>query len=354
MSYLCGTPNIVNKPSSQKNGVQQAIFYTSYLWPVGAVLKIYIMKPIPEVISKESYDIKSLTSYKDTMKGYIFWKDLSDVSDGDLERYFDPLYMKYRKDGYPSPETLIKDVTDKLQDIVNITFQYTENIYESNIRILFDSTGGSESAIGITSKNFLIRDPTMRLGWLDVATVIHEFGHVLGMVHEHQTSFDNPIQWNKDAIYCYYENTKKWSKEEIDRNILIPMNSSQINGSFFDKASIMVYSFPKSIPCNGKYIQTTTNGVEIRPNFRLSNTDIEWFRAVYPFDGDRNLNISQDVIPTDQFPGIIRYNENSDILGSINNNWWKILIGVVLCIVIFFVIRIVYKKYSDRNQIINN
>jgi hypothetical protein len=194
----------------------------------------------------------------------------------------------------------------------------------------------------------------MRLGWLDVATVIHEFGHVLGMVHEHQTSFDNPIQWNKDAIYCYYENTKKWSKEEIDRNILIPMNSSQINGSFFDKASIMVYSFPKSIPCNGKYIQTTTNGVEIRPNFRLSNTDIEWFRAVYPFDGDRNLNISQDVIPTDQFPGIIRYNENSDILGSINNNWWKILIGVVLCIVIFFVIRIVYKKYSDRNQIINN
>ena len=50
--------------------------------------------------------------------------------------------------------------------------------------------------------------------------VVHEFGHALGAIHEHQ----NPkggIEWNLPAVYKYFAGPPNfWSKEDVDVNVL--------------------------------------------------------------------------------------------------------------------------------------
>jgi len=62
---------------------------------------------------------------------------------------------------------------------------------------------GSWSHIGTEANEIEPRQPTMNLGWLSGLTdavsdtergvILHEFGHVLGLLHEHQS----PLRGNK-------------------------------------------------------------------------------------------------------------------------------------------------------------
>ena len=73
--------------------------------------------------------------------------------------------------------------------------------------------------------------------------VLHEFGHAMGLYHEHQ----NPNQsftWNREVIYEYYERTHGWDAETVDGNILGKLDPSAVSASDFDAKSIMIYSFP--------------------------------------------------------------------------------------------------------------
>ena len=40
----------------------------------------------------------------------------------------------------------------------------------------------------------------MNLGFIDRPTVMHEFGHALGLIHEHQSPFKGMFEWNKDEV----------------------------------------------------------------------------------------------------------------------------------------------------------
>src|SRR5438445_521773 len=69
---------------------------------------------------------------------------------------------------------------------------------------------------------------TMHYGWLDRATpeveyrrtVLHEFGHALGAIHEHQSP-GGEIKWNKDVVYAWCaSNNPPWNPKDCDENII--------------------------------------------------------------------------------------------------------------------------------------
>lgn len=122
-------------------------------------------------------------------------------------------------------------------------------------------------------------------GWVPGSTVIHEFCHALGMLHEHQNGlFDsNSINLNKQAVYDYYRNVlgaTDNSMAEVNVIDRYECNSNECEyiGSPFDLKSIMLYYIDDAWIVGGKDNNPTY------PNFILSDVDKEWLQKQYPID----------------------------------------------------------------------
>ncbi len=186
-------------------------------------------------------------------------------------------------DGSQTQRQKVMDNAQKWCPYANITFNFNAG-KSADIRISFHADPGSWSAIGTDCLHpdyFPKNEPTMNFGWLTDDTdaleyqrvVVHEFGHALGAIHEHQ----NPkggIKWNLKAVYAYFSGPpNNWSKEEIDFNIINKYAGDQLNGSTFDKKSIMLYHFPPQLIQGGK---ATPN------NTKLSAGDKRFIGRIYP------------------------------------------------------------------------
>ena len=124
-------------------------------------------------------------------------------------------------------------------------------------------------------------DPTMNFGWFSPATpndelqrvVLHEFGHVLGMIHEHQSPAAT-IPWDRDAVYAYYAGPPNyWSAAQVDHNIFARYDHTQSNASVFDPGSIMLY------PIQPEF---THGKLTVGWNRTLSATDRTFIGQLYP------------------------------------------------------------------------
>ena len=85
-----------------------------------------------------------------------------------------------------------------------------------------------------------VDQPTINFAWVDKATVLHEFGHVLGLIEEHQNPRAN-LAWNKDLIYRELGGPPNhWSKHQIEANIFWTIDAAEI-GDYrdFDPKSVM-------------------------------------------------------------------------------------------------------------------
>lgn len=88
----------------------------------------------------------------------------------------------------------------------------------------------------------------MNLGWLTADTplveyyrvVLHEAGHALGFIHEHQSPYLD-IPWDYDKVYAYYLKTNGWDKRMVDRNVLHRYGKEEVEASEGDPRSIMCY-----------------------------------------------------------------------------------------------------------------
>lgn len=163
----------------------------------------------------------------------------------------------------------------------NIEFDFTAARRQSDIRISFEADPGSWSYIGTDNLHIGKAEPTMNFGWLLDDTkdeeynrvVLHEFGHALGCIHEHQ----NPkggIKWNEEAVYKLFGGPpNNWSREETYENVIMKYSLDQLNASKYDPKSIMLYEFPS------KLIQS---GIATHENSRLSGNDKRFIRKMYP------------------------------------------------------------------------
>lgn len=154
----------------------------------------------------------------------------------------------------------------------DIRFELTTDRNSSDLRVSFEDAG-SWSYIGTDAQGVSPNKATINFGWVDKRVVLHEFGHALGLVHEHQRE-DANMDWNFDFIYNWCLLTYGWNKQQVNVNFFDVIARTESNHSaHVDRDSIMAYDIPPEFTNSGR---TFNAGTE------LSLTDIQHIGRIYP------------------------------------------------------------------------
>lgn len=159
----------------------------------------------------------------------------------------------------------------------NIGLEFTTGT-KADLRIRYDDDNQSWSYIG-TDALTVDDAETMHFGWLGPNTddsefsrvVLHEFGHALGMIHEHQHPTAG-IKWDREAVYGYYAQ-QGWTRADVDDNLFRKIDERETQFAEYDPDSIMHYPVPADF---------TTDRKEVGLNHALSWLDRVFMASVYP------------------------------------------------------------------------
>jgi len=161
--------------------------------------------------------------------------------------------------------------------VANLRFVF-DDAPNADIRIAFDPGDGAWSYIGTDSRSIPANEATMNLGFLDGGTAAHEFGHAIGLAHEHQNPAGG-IEWNEAVVIREMAKSPNfWDEPTTRHNILSRYRADQINGTAFDPESIMLYFFPA---------EWTLNGIGTQANETISRMDKQFVAGakMYPRTG---------------------------------------------------------------------
>lgn len=215
----------------------------------------------------------------------------------------------------------IAEIANQWSNVANITFdfgldpkkrtarmwnpadQMTSAIHV-RVRLDMDSAQIRYSAVGREAWNQEFIAGSLVLGGLrfsypmwtaeDKADILHEFGHVLGFVHEQQRpecSKDwrlEPGPGGEPSVFQVYEKVFNWRPEKTRTNLLL---AEKYQGEAMgppDKLSLFMYpTLPALLPA------TFSGGKGpchiARKNFQLSKDDIKRARNDYPFHTDNGI-----------------------------------------------------------------
>ncbi|MDQ6986209.1 MAG: M12 family metallopeptidase [Mariprofundaceae bacterium] len=188
--------------------------------------------------------------------------------------------------GAESQKQAVRDAFDEWKALgIGLEFSEVPDPRDAEVRITFERGVGAWSYIGRDSIDYIgnRNERTMNFGW-DVTTpyghdtALHEIGHALGFPHEHQ----NPnagIVWDEEAVYATFaQSPNRWSREKSFNNIIRKISPQAVQGSAWDKDSIMHYQFPAGIIRFPEQYRTQS----LIPDTGLSPMDIEEVKKFYP------------------------------------------------------------------------
>jgi hypothetical protein len=183
----------------------------------------------------------------------------------------------YFLDGNAETKEKVLRYASEWGDHCTISFSQTTDVNESDIRISF-ALQGYWSVLGTDAKLIDKSKPTMNLGAIDLvdereikATVLHEFGHAIGLIHEHQSPAIT-IPWNRPYVYLWYETFYRLPPEWVNRNVFLEFERTRTKYTKVDPLSIMGYHIPPEF---------TTNDTAFTKNYDLSEIDKAFIGQIY-------------------------------------------------------------------------
>jgi Astacin (Peptidase family M12A) len=223
------------------------------------------------------------------------------------------------KSGTRGAQDRVVRVAREWMQYANVVFDFQEGGIprrcqadgREDVKIDFVDNKGWWSAYGTVSRQ---RDPSMNLQFLGVDTprytngqpvpelelrriILHEFGHALGMMHEHQSpnaGCDSEINW--EAAYQMGARMG-WDKNMVHAQMRQLANAEEYNLTAVDRRSIMHYSLAPEIFTLGR-----NSKCWVPENNDLSEQDKRFIASIYP-KGDHPVVTSS--APSQRPPGAV-------------------------------------------------
>ncbi len=197
-------------------------------------------------------------------------------------------------DGADDVRNRVEAVAHGWEEHANVRFEFGDDP-AAQIRISFEQEG-SWSYLGTVCLQIPTDEPTMNYGWLTADSaereysrvVLHEFGHALGCIHEHQNP-DVRIPWDKEAVYAYYAR-QGWSRTQVNENLFRAYSPEGLQFSRFDPESIMLYAVDDAL---------TVGDWSVGWNTALSAQDMTFIRSQYPGEKRAEPQITVDGDPVE-------------------------------------------------------